>query len=242
VLAGGLAAWADAGLPLVDIDLSLESPVGAAGNSSDRKLVQGVAHPNAFVPGLVENYASRSDLPLRRELTVLFADIADSTPLVAGGEPEDALAVVQGFMEIVTESALAWCGDVKDYEGDGALMYFESVAEAAQAAFAIRNHLATATGPLAGIRGRLSLDVGDIVVGIIGSPMRRSVALIGPSINRAARLLKEIPPGGIIATEKVVERLRGEVPALAARFEALPAPLELKGFGREVVSAYAASA
>ncbi len=126
---------------------------------------------------------------------------------MTGGDPEDALAVVQGFMEIVTESALAWCGDVKDYEGDGALMYFESVAEAAQAAFAIRSRLAAATGPLAGIQGRLSLDVGDIVVGIIGSPMRRSVALIGPSINRAARMLKEIPPAGIIATEKVVERL-----------------------------------
>jgi class 3 adenylate cyclase len=238
VLAGGLAAWVDSDLPLVDVDPSTESVLRPENGSLDRAETHAVAHPKAFVPGLVENYAARSDLPLRHELTVLFADIADSTPLVADGGAEHALAVVQGFMQIVTESALAWCGDVKDYEGDGALMYFETVSEAVQAAFAIRTRLAGAGGPLAGIRGRLSLDVGDIVVGIVGSPMRRSVALIGPCINRAARLLKEIPPEGIIATEQVVVRLQAEVPGLAARFQPLAAPLELKGFGREVVSAY----
>ena len=41
----------------------------------------------------------------------------------------------------MTEIAVAHCGDVKDYEGDGALLYFESVPEATQAAVAIRHAL-----------------------------------------------------------------------------------------------------
>jgi class 3 adenylate cyclase len=198
------------------------------------------AHTHAFLPGLVENYANRHELPIRRELTVLFADIADSTPAVLGASPDEALRFVQRFMGIVTDAALTYCGDVKDYEGDGALLYFESVTEATQAALSIREALSAEnpdTGPP--LRARLSLSVGEIVIGVIGTPMRRSVALIGPSINLAARLLKEIPPDGIIATEGVVEKLRSEIPALAERFSLFDEKLELKGFEKQYVKAYA---
>jgi class 3 adenylate cyclase len=75
-------------------------------------------------------------------------------------------------------------------------------------------------------------------VGVIGSALRRSVALIGPSIHIAARLLKHIPPGGIIATEAVVERLRQEAPAFAQRFEVWDPCLILKGVEDECVSAF----
>jgi len=197
-------------------------------------------HTHAYLPGLVENYAHRHELPIKRELTVLFVDIADSTPEIVGVSPEQALRFVQRFMGIVTEAALTFCGDVKDYEGDGALLYFESVGEATQAALAIREALAIAV-PSAGppLRARLSLDVGDIVIGVIGTPLRRSVALIGPSINMAARLLKQIPPDGIIATEAVVAKLGAQAPALSERFSLLDEKLELKGFEKQYVKAYA---
>ena len=197
-------------------------------------------HTHAFLPGLVENYANRHELPIKRELTVLFADIADSTPAILSVSPEEALRFVQRFMGIVTDAALTYCGDVKDYEGDGALLYFESVTEATQAALSIREALAAEKSD-AGLplRARLSLDVGEIVIGVIGTPMRRSVALIGPSINLAARLLKQIPPDGIIATEGVIEKLRAEIPALAERFSLFNEKLELKGFEKQYVKAYA---
>jgi len=188
----------------------------------------------------VENYLAQQSLPAKKELTVLFVDIADSTATVVRQPPEVALAFVQRFMGMVTEIALAYCGDVKDYEGDGALLYFESVTEATQAALAIRDALSRqqTTEEHAPLRARLSLNVGSIVVGIIGTPLRRSVALIGPSINLASRLLKHIPPGGIIATEAVVERLRQEAPGLAQHFQLWNARLELKGFDNELVTAF----
>jgi class 3 adenylate cyclase len=191
------------------------------------------------LPGLVGDYLAQQGLPTRKELTVLFVDIADSTATVVTQPPEVALALVQSFMEVVTEIALAHCGDVKDYEGDGALLYFESVAEATQAALAIRTALARERpGQQEPLRARLSLNVGSIVIGIIGSTLRRSVAFIGPSINLASRLLKQIPPGGIIATAAVVERLREEAPPLAQRFQLWSAQLELKGFDKEYVTAF----
>jgi len=237
VLERGLEAWQRADLPTVPI----ESDVAVAPEGfDDTALPSQTAHPHTFLPGLVERYANERELPLKRELTILFVDIADSTRSIVQKSPEDALAFVQRFMGIVTDAALAYCGDVKDYEGDGALLYFESVTEATRAALAIRTELAW-TEPLGGTRlhARLSLDVGTIVIGIIGTPMRRSVALIGPSINMAARLLKEIPPDGIIATSAVVERLRLDVPAIADRFALMEARLVLKGFEDESVTAYA---
>ncbi len=190
----------------------------------------------------MENYLSLQSLPTKKELTVLFVDIADSTATVVHQSPEVALALVQRFMGVVTEIALEHCGDVKDYEGDGALLYFESVSEATQAALAIRSALASEQSegqePL---RARLSLNVGSVVIGVIGSSLRRSVARIGPSINLASRLLKQIPPGGIIATEAVVERLRQETPALAQQFQLWNERLELKGFNEEWVTAFSIS-
>ncbi len=244
VLKDGFAAWQDAGYPTVAIDpevLPRFDPDGLAGSSGVRSVTDGspVQHIHSFLPGLVENYVNKHDLPIRRDLTVLFVDIADSTRTIVERTPTEALAFVQGFMGIVTEAALNFCGDVKDYEGDGALLYFESVTEATQAALAIREALAEGKSEADGrVRARLSLDTGSIVIGIIGTALRRSVALIGESINLAARLLKQIPPDGIIATEAVVHQLRDEAPELARKFTILDEKLTLKGFREKTVTAY----
>lgn len=244
-LRGGLLAWEEAGYPVVPaqtehpqpLSFTREAPVtnGQATPGNGRAAV----HAHTFLPGLVENYAAQNNGPVRRELAVLFVDMADSTSTVINLPPEDALAYVQHFMEVVTDIAIAYCGDVKDYEGDGALLYFESIAEAARAALAIRTALVQIKEQKGiEIKARFSLNIGSVVIGVIGTALRRSVALIGPSINQAARLLKEIPPGGVIATQTAVERLRSEAPDLAERFQLWNERLELKGFQNELVTAF----
>jgi class 3 adenylate cyclase len=181
-----------------------------------------LAQAYSFLPGLVEHYLARQDLPTKQELAVVFVDLADSTKVILHQPPERALATVQRFMEVVTNVTLAHCGDVKDYEGDGALLYFASIAQAARAALAIRTILVQeefTTRPF--LRARLSLNVGEMVIGVIGTPQRRSVALMGPAVSLAARLLKQIPPGGIIAPHTAVEKLQEEAPDLALTLTAL---------------------
>ena len=94
-----------------------------------------------FLPGLVEGYLGRQALPMTKELAVLFVDIADSTSTLLHHPPAHALAMVQHFSALVTDIALAHCGDVKDYEGDGALLYFGALRQAVRAALAIREAL-----------------------------------------------------------------------------------------------------
>jgi class 3 adenylate cyclase len=76
------------------------------------------------------------------------------------------------------------------------------------------------------------------VIGVIGSPRRRAVALIGPAVSIAARLLKQIPPGGIIAPHAAVEKLHKETPDLAEQFQVWGECLTLKGFEEKCITAY----
>lgn len=173
-------------------------------------------------------------VPVRRRLTTLFVDIAGSTSLLVHHSPETVLGVVQCFMRLVTDVAYDCSGSVKDYEGDGALLYFESTRDAVRAATRIRAELEAgrcnaACGDGPGVAARMSITVGDVVVGVVGSSMRHAVALVGPSVNVGARLLKQIPSGGIIASGEVVEALRAEGSSLVAEFRLLDPAFEVPG-------------
>lgn len=193
---------------------------------------------------IVASPAMPETLPVRRRLTTLFVDIAGSTSLLIHHPPEVVLGVVQGFMTLVTEVAPSHAGTVKDFEGDGALIYFASVKNAVRAALAIRRKLADGhcdiscrDGP--GIRARMSITVGDVVVGTVGSSRRQGIALVGPSVNIGARMLKHAPLGAIIASGEVVaelqERGAGE---LAACFQLFDAAFAVPGADGLTVATY----
>jgi class 3 adenylate cyclase len=161
--------------------------------------------------------------PKRRRLTTLFVDIAGSTSLLIDNAPEVVLEVVQRFMRLVTEIASVHAGTVKDFEGDGALLYVATVEDGVRAALAIQKSLADgrcdiACGDGPGIAARMSVTVGDVVVGAVGSSARRGIALIGPSVNIGARLLKHAALGTIIASGEAIKALRQDAPLLADEF------------------------
>jgi class 3 adenylate cyclase len=91
-------------------------------------------------------------------------------------------------------------------------------------------------GPI--LQARFSLNVGEVTIGVIGSSRRRSIALIGPAVNLASRLLKYVSPNGIIAPQAAVERLRQEAPTLAHDFQLRGACLIVRGFEEQCVTAY----
>jgi class 3 adenylate cyclase len=149
----------------------------------------------------------------------LFVDMVGSTRLVFEKSAEEVLEIMQTFMEVVIDVAAYHCGDVHDFEGDGALLYFEGAGEAVPAAFRLRDELVRRREEVPELPlPRLSLDVGPIVIGIVGTRFRRTVSLVGPSIHVAARILKLAPPGGIIATEAIVEQARRTDPDSARLF------------------------
>ena len=236
VLRGGLGAWRRAGLatePFVgDEPQAVE---GGAGRAGGQWITDGIA-----LPSLAERHLRGKGLPTRVRLATLFVDIAGSTRLLAHHPPETVLICVQRFMRLVAEVALAYCGDVKDFEGDGALLYFESASEAVEAALAIRAALAAGVCDVAcPMSARMSVSVGDVVLGVVGSRLRHTVALVGPSVSVGARLLKQIAPGGIIATGEAVASVRAEMPDLGRHFRLLDPAFEVPATDGIVVATWA---
>lgn len=228
VLEGGLPRWEREGLPVVPIADGARARVAAW-----------MAPPSVPAGGgrlIAEStFLAGEKLPVRRDMAVLFVDMVDSTRLLFTRTPEEALRLVQAFMETVVSVAVLHCGDVHDFEGDGAMLYFAGPGEAVPAAFNLRAALAGRRHCEPDLpQARFALDTGPLLLGYVGSAERRALSFIGPSVNTAARILKLAPPGAIVATESVVRHAERTDPDLAARFRALPERQPLKGFDEPV--------
>lgn len=85
----------------------------------------------------------------------------------------------------------------------------------------------------------MSITVGDVVVGAIGSPRRHGIALVGPSVNIGARLLKHAPLGAIIASGEVVAELQErDARELAEDFQPLDEAFAVPGADGLTVATY----
>jgi len=68
--------------------------------------------------------SAEDDAAERRQLTVLFCDLAGSTALSARLDPEDLREVMAAYRRAVTEAVRGQGGYVAQYLGDGVLAYF----------------------------------------------------------------------------------------------------------------------
>jgi class 3 adenylate cyclase/rhodanese-related sulfurtransferase len=242
VLVGGLGAWLDAGQPLAAVGEIEPGPDWHCLMPEAHAPATGEVAAQGLVPLMAEQtFLAGVELPVQREMAVLFVDMVDSTRLLFRHPPEQVLAIIQAFMEIVVDVAVHHCGDVKDFEGDGAMLFFAGPGEAVPAAFELRAALDARRRELPELpQARFALDQGPLVIGPVGTRFRRALSFVGPSVNIAARILKLGPPGSIIATERVIEHSRALDPDLAARFTALPEKQALKGIESGPVAVYVA--
>ena len=60
----------------------------------------------------------------RRQLTVLFCDLVDSTVLASQLDPEDLREVVRAYQETCAKVIARFDGHIAQYLGDGLLVYF----------------------------------------------------------------------------------------------------------------------
>src|SRR5262249_42667324 len=60
----------------------------------------------------------------RRQLTVMFCDLVDSTTLSSQLDPEDLREVVRGYQQVCSAVITRFDGYIAQYLGDGLLVYF----------------------------------------------------------------------------------------------------------------------
>jgi class 3 adenylate cyclase len=136
----------------------------------------------------------------RRQLTVLFCDLVDSTVLASQLDPEELREVVRAYQEACAKVIARFEGYIAQYLGDGLLVYFgyplaheDDAQRAVRAGLGMVEALGQLNVRLKQERGvelavRLGSHTGLVVVGEVGGGTRQEQLALGETPNLAARL------------------------------------------------------
>ncbi|MBI5107050.1 MAG: adenylate/guanylate cyclase domain-containing protein [Solirubrobacterales bacterium] len=222
--------------------------VGGMGTVGVLGLLAGVERERArdafarFVPrAVVDDVLAESGGGLRlggvrREGTVLFADLRGFTPFAEGRDPEDVLAVLNHYLGEMAGAVLDHGGALIGYLGDGVIAVFgaplpqEDHADRALAAARSMagERLARANAWLAergggpGFAIGVGLNSGPVMSGTVGSAERMEYAALGDTTNVASRveeLTKDVPHAVLLtgATRAALRRPAGDLVLVGER-------------------------
>ena len=180
----------------------------------------------------------------RRVVTIMFADIIDSTPIADHTDPEDMRAMLTGYFNLMAEQIRKHGGTVEKYIGDAVMSVFGSPLaheddpdRAIRAALDMQTALNTfneqrLAQDLAAprLQMRIGINTGEVATPNNAQHQRRDFLITGDAVNVAARLQQVAAPDTILVGERTY---------LATRdvFDFRPvAPLRLKGKPEPVIS------
>jgi class 3 adenylate cyclase/tetratricopeptide (TPR) repeat protein len=147
----------------------------------------------------------------RRQVTVLFADLAGFSALAERRDPEEVHAIVDRCFEMIATEVHRFEGTINQYTGDGVMALFgapiaheDAPRRAAHAALAIQRGVRDLSRELAprldrSLEMRIGLNTGPVVVGKIGDDLRMDYTAVGDTTNVAARLQQNASPGSVLA-------------------------------------------
>lgn len=149
----------------------------------------------------------------RRQLTVMFCDLADSTALSEQLDPEDLGQVIGDYQKACAKEIEIYGGYIARYMGDGILVYFGyPVAHEDDPERAVRSSLAIIDaikelsrrqGAEIELQVRLGIATGLVVAGdIIGEGAAEEHAVLGVTPNLAARLQGIAAPGSVVISDR----------------------------------------
>ncbi len=149
----------------------------------------------------------------RRQLTVMFCDLAGSTALSSRLDPEDLREVLGAYHATVAEVVAGFDGYVAKYMGDGVLVYFgypraheDDAERAVRAGLALVERIGRLESGAGTLASRIGIATGLVVVGdLIGAG-----DTLSETPNLAARLQEMAPANGVIISE-ATRRLLGEL-------------------------------
>jgi class 3 adenylate cyclase len=171
-------------------------------------------------------YAFEAPLALeseRKRVTVVFADISDSTKLISGLDPEAAWALLDPVLRVMTDAVTAYGGTVNQTRGDGIMALIG--APLAQEDHAVRGCLAALRmhqliDQLFGsgrsqdarpVRIHIGIATGEVLVGTFGTDLSRSYNAVGEILHIASRLQSLAQPGQTLCTGETIRKAEGVI-------------------------------
>ncbi len=163
----------------------------------------------------------------RRQLTVMFCDLAGSTALSQELDPEDLREVIRSYQETATEAIAKYDGYIAQYLGDGLLLYFgwpraheddpkRAVYSGLEIIKRIQSDLNIRLNTQYGVQlsVRIGIHTGPVVVGQMGTAGRHENLAMGDTVNVASRL-EGLADSNTIVISSTTERLLHNAFAMA---------------------------
>ena len=165
----------------------------------------------------------------RKQVTVMFCDMAGFVALVEKMGPEEAYSMMDEVYEILIRQVHAYGGTVNELTGDGIVALFgapialeDAPQRAVRSALAIHREITRFSDALKHkaksipIRMRIGINTGPVVVGTLGNDLRVEFKAVGDTVNLASRMEGLAEPGSTYVTEDTFKLAEGFF-----RFEAL---------------------
>jgi class 3 adenylate cyclase/tetratricopeptide (TPR) repeat protein len=213
--------------------------------ASAQPAVSAAQAPLAYTPAYLAEQilTSRSTLEgERKQVTVLFADIKDSTELIRDLDPEAAQQLLDPALHAMMAAVHRYEGTVNQVLGDGIMALFgaplaheDHALRACYAALTMQTTMRGYTETVRRAHGiemriRVGLNSGEVVVRAIGNDLHMDYSAVGQTTHLAARMEQLATPGTIrltAATLRLVEGLvqvqtLGPIPV-----KGMPEPIEV---------------
>ena len=165
--------------------------------------------------------ATRTENQERKQVTVLFSDICDSTELVVSMDPEEAQQVLDRALRLMSDAVNAYGGTVSQLLGDGLLALFgapiaqeDHSLRACLAAIEMQrrsHHDGDAAHP---ISLRVGLHSGEVIVGAGGEFPDIHHRASGTTVHLASRLEQLARPGTVVMSSTTHRLIEGRIDTL----------------------------
>ncbi|MBI3359651.1 MAG: GAF domain-containing protein [Chloroflexi bacterium] len=157
----------------------------------------------------------------RQEISTLFADIRGFTTFSEMLDPQELLEILNQYLGMAAEAVLLHEGTLDKFLGDAVMAIFNAplpqpdhTLRAVRAAMGMRADIEAfreTVDPSRHLAYGIGINVGEAVVGMVGTRQRLDYSAIGDTVNLAKRIQENAKPDQILLSETAYSRVKDYV-------------------------------
>jgi class 3 adenylate cyclase len=160
----------------------------------------------------------------KRKVAILMSDIRDFTAITESLDPESVIRMLNHYFSYIIELFRKYRGIIVDFFGDGVLVFFDPLDEppepelraALRCALEVQGAMEQLNAELASkglprLSVGIGINVGEVVVGNIGSETRAKYGIVGTAVNMTQRIQSKAKGGEVVISQSVHEHIGKEL-------------------------------
>ncbi len=158
---------------------------------------------------------------VRREVTIVFADIQGFTTLSETLDPEVLIEKLNQYVGTAAEAMLLHEATVDKFIGDAVMAFFNAPDDqpdhslrAIRAAIQMRDDILDLRESMEApfkLNFRVAVHRGEAVVGLVGTKDRLDYTIIGDTVNTAKRIQESSAPGKVTISDAVCQHVKDQI-------------------------------